>query len=265
MFAAVTVCLLLGAILALRAYRSSDAGRWARERSLVLDPAGRDLVDRYLRRSRAAPPVGAAAGVAAGLVLAGTSGDDFDAIAPLALGLGGYLLAALAAELTLRRPRLSEASLRRRMLGDYLPRGTLRTQRGVAVAAGGVALAALVVPSAESDRVPVTVRVSVLVAALLVGVVTEVLQRWLISRPQPHTLSEIDDAIRAQSLSTISAAGTGLACVVAGCASWILAQSDVGILRTTMWLVTLVAWGAAAGSCASLDHARAWRNRRVPA
>lgn len=184
----------------------------------------------------------------------------------LTAAITGHLVGVAYAEVALRRPSGGSASLRPRVLSDYLNPRAQQAQRRAATFAALVAVAAGAVPMPESPLVSTSARVTVLAAVPVVLVSVEALERWLIRRPQPvvsQALLRADDAIRCHSVHSVAGAALGLLWVLAGLAMWTLAVSDVQILRWTMWIGALAAWGTAVGSVTLYDHG-VWQRRRAP-
>jgi hypothetical protein len=253
---------------------------WAQAHGVELTPDSRQMVARYLRKSRVLRTWGALAGLLLpsliDLALNGRLqllgfGTDGSA-APYAGPIGafiGYLVGALYAEVSLARPvdqARRSASLVPRELGDYLPRRLLRAQRVLGIAAVlGVVILGLVPydpREAAEPEWPSLLTGAAVFAAFSVGL--EALERWLVRRPQPFTSASLlatDDAIRAQSVHSL--AGSGLALLFAGCSGICvgLAASDVDVLRWTMWVPALVALFLSIHACLEIGH-RGWRVRR---
>ncbi len=251
---------------------TDGARRWARARGLDLAPESEGTVRWYLRRGRVARTGGALAG----LLLVGAAfaalGRGETGGAEVAGAFVGYLLGALYAELSLVRPghaRTRSASLVPRRLADYLPPELRRTQRALAVVVAVGALALAVVPvGVRTPWAPVPWWVSVggAVAVLALAAGLEGLQGWLLRRPQPLTspaLLRADDAIRAQSVQSISGSAIALLLVALGLVSLRLAQSDVQVLRWTMWAVGFFALSAALFACQYYGH-QPWSVCRLP-
>ncbi len=264
LFAALPATVLV--LLAIRAYRRSGdlVEPWARERDLAVDDTNRAMVAWYLRTSRTLRLLG----ILAGFVLAPLIGL---ALGDRTLGGGyvwyaavaGYLGGVAYAEVALRRPPGGQASIRRRVLDDYLSPWARRGQRRTAVVAGALAGLTLLVPMRAPVLVSTGHRIALALAVPAVLLAVEVLQRWLVRRPQPvvaPSLLRADDAIRRQSVHSIAGAGMGLQWLLAGAAMWALAGSDVQLLRWTMWLPALLAWGVAIGSCTHYDSG-VWQRR----
>lgn len=252
--------------LAIRAYRYSPSlvEPWARERDLEIDSTNRAMIAWYLRTSRTLRLLGVLAGFVLAPLTALALGDQELGAGYLWLAaVAGYLGGVAYAEVALRRPAGSAASMRPRELSDYLSPWARRAQRRTAAFAGICALAALVVPLRDPWFVSRAARVATFVAVPLILLAVEALQRWLIRRPQPvveTSLLRADDAIRRQSVHSIAGAGMGLQWLLAGASMWALAGSDVQILRWTMWITGLLAWGIALGACTHYDSG-VWQRR----
>jgi hypothetical protein len=257
-----TLAIVLAVAIAVelfRAYRHDAryVERWASDHGLELTPENRPLVGRYLRSARIFRTWGGVAGVILPSLIElvangrltvlgfGTDGDS----APLAFGaiFVGYLVGALAAELSLVRPvprARRTASLARRELESYLPRRLILAQRALA-AAGVVGVAALgVVPVPESVSYPSLPSALLAAAAVLVlGIGLEAIERWLVRRPQPFTSAPMvaaDDAIRAQSIRSLAGAGLALLLLFCSGVSLALQASNVAALHWTMVVPAVV-------------------------
>lgn len=266
MIQAVAIYLLPSAVLAAVMvglaswmYRRAGAAanRWARARGLALSDENRPMVVGYLRASRMFRFLG----MAAGFVI--------PPLAVLALGkwppaweygwpmvVFGYLAGIVCAEVTLRRPRGRRASVRPRGLRDYLSSSAVRAQRATAACAGVLAGAALAVPMREPVLASRWSRAAVLVGVVVVFTGVEVVERWLVRRPQPVVsvpLLAADDAIRRQSVHSIAGAGMGMQWLLAGAAMIILAGSDLQLLRWTMWEPAMLSWMVAFVACGWYD------------
>jgi hypothetical protein len=251
---------------------------WAQARGLELTPENRPIVARYLRRARVLRICGALAGVLVPtlvelvwhgeLVVLGFHGDGTGApyAGPMEAYIG-YLLGALAAEVSLARPRdpRRSASLVPRVLDDYLPRRLLLAQRALSAAVVlGIVLTGLVpYSSAASDPDWSALAGGAAVfGGFAVGL--ELVERWIVRRPQPFTSASLvsaDDAIRAQSVHTL--AGAGLALLLLGLSGVfaVLTVSDVDLLTWTMWLPALAAFVLSVRACLDIGQ-QPWRVRR---
>ena len=263
------VALVAGIALG-RAYAELDEDflqQWARAHGLRVTAANRPMVRWYLRNARVLRTWGALAGFFLPVLAAGAFGVS--GTLPPVWVFGGYLLGALYAELCLTRPRPTgrrAASLVPRALAAYLPRELRITQRclGVGIALGSLAL--LVIPFDPQAAPAPDARLVLLGVlggpALAIGL--EQLQGWLVRRPQPFTdprLIAADDAIRAQSVHSVSGSGIAMELLWLSTVAFQVAHSDVQFLRWTMWVVGLVGLGAAVVACQYYGH-RAWRVRR---
>jgi hypothetical protein len=253
--------------------------QWAKARDLELTPENRPVVAHYLRRARWLPVLGALIAVVlptvvelvrtGELVILGFHSDGSGApyAGPMEAYIG-YLLGALCAELSLARPMGTTrraASLAPRELADYLPRRLLLGQRalGAAVAVGVLATGLVPYPPAATDVDWAALAIgAVAFGAFAVGV--EVLERWVVRRPQPFTspsLAAADDAIRAQSVHAIAGAGLALLLVALSGLFAVLTASDVDVLTVTMWLPALVAFVLSIRACRDIGQ-QPWRVRR---
>jgi len=256
----------------------ADVEAWAEAHGLVLTADNRDLVRRHLRSARMLRTLGALAGVLVP-TLVGLSwhgrltllgfGADGEAN-PGALGwiFVGYLAGALLAELRLARPAggaRRAAALVPRRLSDYLTPSVLWAQRGLAAVAALGLLPLALVPYGEAHPQPDVT--SLLVGAVLVvllAVALEVLERRVVGRAQPYTSESVlaaDDAIRAQAVHSVSGAALALLLLLISGIALGLTQSDVDVLRLTMWFPAAIAFGLALRACGDVGH-RAWRVRR---
>jgi hypothetical protein len=263
-----------------RAYRG-DVGlveRWARDHDVELTPDTRPLVARHLRNARIYRAWGGAAGAVLPSVIEyaltgrvqvlgfGTDGTS----APLAYGsiFVGYLLGALCAEVALARPVAGAkrtASLVRRELEQYLPRRLILAQRALAVAGGLGVMALGLVPYPEDVSDPSLP--SLLIGGVVVlafGAGLELIERWLVRRPQPYTgaaLVAADDAIRAQSVRSVAGAGLSLLSLSCCGVALGLQASDVQLLHTVMVVPAAVFFLASIVLCRDVDEG-AWRVQR---
>lgn len=263
------VALVAGTAL-VRAYTELNEDflqQWARAHALDVTAENRPMVRWYLRTARVMRTWGALAGFFVPMAAAAAF-DSSDSMPPVWVFVG-YLLGALYAEVSLARPLppgRRAASLVPRPLVAYLPRRLLMTQRvlGIAIALGCLAVA--VVPS--GTRSPwAAVRWWTwlgVVAGPALAVGLEWLQGWVVRRPQPFAdpaLVAADDAIRAQSVHSVSGSGLAVELVWLSTLGWQLAASDVQFLRWTMWVPAVLGFIAAIGVCQYYGH-RAWRVRR---
>lgn len=267
----VFVSVIAGAAL-MRAYAELDENflqEWAEAHGLEITAENRPMVRWYLRNARVLRTLGALAGLFLPVLVAVALGLPADA--HLVWVFVGYLLGALYAELSLVRPLPSgkrAASLVPRALTDYLPRELRFTQRAL----GGIVTAGFVALAAVPFDPPGSLQVRPDLWALAVGsasglglaVGLERLQTWIVRRPQPFTdptLVAADDSIRSQSVHSLSGSGIAIEFLLLSAACFGLAQSDVQILRWTLWVPGFFGMGAALFACQFYGH-RAWRVRR---
>ena len=92
----------------------------------------------------------------------------------------------------------------------------------------------------------------------------EVLERWIVRRPQPFTspsLVAADDAIRAQSVHALAGAGLALLLVALSGVFAVLTVSDLDVLTWTMWLPALAAFVLSILACRDIGQ-QPWHVRR---
>lgn len=268
----IVVVALIATTALIRAYAELDEAflqRWARAHSLRVTPANRPMVGWYLRNARVLRTWGALAGFFLPLLVAAAL--DLPGAARLEWVFVGYLLAALYAELSLVRPLppgKRAAALVPRTLTDYLPRELRNTQRvlGAIVALGCFAL--ILVPygvhSPWSARPELWVLLLGFGGSLAFATGLEWVQGWLVRRPQPFTdaaLIAADDAIRSQSLHSVSGSGIAVLLLGVSAVAFRLAESDVQILRWGVLFPGLFALAASLFACQYYGH-RSWKVRR---
>jgi hypothetical protein len=181
----------------------------------------------------------------------------------------GYMVGSLWAELALVRPSGADvrvATLSPRRLEEYLP-GRLRW--GLWVVAGlalvlsvaGTVVDEQVEPAWSFGGPPVLL---IGVCSILLAAAVEAAQRWILRRPQPFVSADLvaaDDAVRSSSIHAL--AGSGICCLLLLLAgpAFVLANSDVQLLR---WTMPWVGLGSFLGALISLRYYvyRAWRVRR---
>ena len=267
MLLAVLVVMAVMAALTLLRPGPPGVDVWAERHGLRLTPGNREMAVWYLRTAARLRTVGVVAGLFLPPLAVWSLGLSAQVVFPYWTWVFlGYLTGAVYAEVSLVRrgdPAHRVAGLEPRALGAYLhPRllGAQRVAGGVALAlAAAIAVVPNQVPSSQALGRGPAVALTLAAAVLAVGL--EVVERWLVTRPQPFDASDViaaDDAIRSTSLHSV--AGSGLAVVLLGIGTacvW-LAGSDVQVLRWTMWAPGLSAWVVALWSCARSAH-RPWR------
>jgi hypothetical protein len=250
--------------------------RWLAHYGLALTDANRTVVAGYLRRTRSLQVVGAAFGWLSSPVYIGLVGRSL----PLGdswvmLAVAGYLVGAALAEVTfLRQPRrpssVRAAALAPRTLSDYVPAATMWTIRVLPIVTVTLALIYAVVakdaPRGVDPSVGFVVAASMLVVAF--AVLIEWFLRTIVGRPQPAITSDLlaaDDAIRAGSIHSLSAAGVALMLLSLG---WTLLS--LGGVTPNPQLSALVSGSGVACDLGALlawivlGHVTTWRVRRAP-
>ncbi|HEY6532603.1 MAG TPA: hypothetical protein VIY72_09875 [Acidimicrobiales bacterium] len=242
-----------------------SAAFWASERGLTLTIENEPMVTGYLRTAGLLRRIGVVAGLVLPVLFAWALG-----LRPGSGWFGpgwifaGYLVGALYAEVSLRRPAGRRASATPRRLADYLRPSLLIGQWVLAGLVVAAATAALVTPGA-GERLGMTLAPVVVVAAL--GLVSAPLlvmtERWLVRRPQPVVSPSqlaADDAIRSQSVQSIAASGMAAQVLLLAIPLVGLSGSDVAWLR---WMVlpAMACSVAAFFLCSHLGQLR-WRVRR---
>jgi hypothetical protein len=275
----VVIAVLVAAAL-VRAYGPvSDelVRRWAEAHGVELTAETRPVVEDYLHRARLFRTWGAIAGLLAPTLLRPALGEpvhvagfgEYEA-SPGELGLVfvGYLAGAVFAEVAVSRPfdpARRSAALLPRELADYLPRGVLLLQRGLAAACVLGTIALPLVPYGTSVATPSWGSVLGFAAVIVAAAAgLERLERWIVRRAQPFVsepLLAVDDAIRAQSVHSLAGAGVAFLFFASSLIAFTLASSDASLLRRTMWVPGIVALLFALTACQYYGE-RAWRVRR---
>jgi hypothetical protein len=272
---AVGIAILVAIVLYVRgSFHRWRPDAWAHDMGLELTPRNEDLVRSYLTRTRTFRAVGALVPLAAPSIYSDVVGEPPPA--PFDFGLFnaliGYLLGAVLAELVVRRPRaeVPTASLVPRRVADYLP-ARLRTILRVSAAAG-IALIplSLTLPDRPSDAADLEMLppALILTMSLVILVGVELLQRYIVGRPQPAVEDDLlraDDAIRSASVHALAGAGIALELLIVaveiGNMGFI---SDIQILRWTLPWIGLVCFLASLASWVHITRPRHWRVGRTP-
>jgi hypothetical protein len=261
-----TAVALLGLLLrwAARPPDPAAIATWAASYNLQLHPDEQVYVSNQLRRGRLLRTlgcviplvVGQGAMVWWGLVHARPLPAPLSLLAFPSAWAAGYLLGAVAAELTRPRPHprpVRAAMLAPRRLSDYLPAWMLWAERAVALAV--LALVPLATPG-SAGRAKVTV-----IAAITVATLVAVGLRAMVRRPQPlggPGELAVDDALRSTALHR--AAGAGLAALL------FLLGNQLAVLDRHWWVLTgvlgLVCYGLAIGCWKDLTSPLWWPIRR---
>ena len=264
-------CALIGAgFVAFRPSAHDDRGaeRWARDSGLQLTPLNRALVASYIRRTRRFRLVGGFTGLFLPLLSVFTGGPlpkpfDFG----LFDALLGYLLGAVIAELSFKRPQgeLPSASLVPRSVTNYLARWyriALRLATGLGVA---VALWYNSIPGHETSGPGAPPPLIVLVIMFAGTWLTiELLQRYIVARRQPVVnldLVRADDAIRSASIHALAGAGLALQLLVASVMLGEIAETTEGAATWSLGITAVVLFGCGLGSWVHLT--RPFRRREL--
>lgn len=244
-------------VLAVKA-RGSQPEAFAEAHGIAVTDANRHLVAAYLDRSWRWRVTGAVLGA---VVPFGTRIPGLEM-------LGGYLVGALAAELTqprLRRTAQPTASLTPRSLSDYLAPGILRALRATAVLAVALVPLYLLLPR----RVSITTHPQLFVASGLVVITATLVEaalRVIVRRPQPAVAPDVvsaDDAIRSASIHASAGAGLAIVLLLVATELWAFGYgTDVQLVR---WVAPVLSMAATAGAFVTwsvFGHDRPWRVRR---
>lgn len=260
-------------LLALVAIRSHWRHRWVPERwapevGLQLTPRSEGLIRSYINRTRVFRIAGGLIGFASPLIYSGYRQEPMpEPLNSYLLALAGYLVGALLAELTFKRPRpqRATATLAPRELPQYLPRGLSQALRAGAVLALALVGVYLLVPARE-PRVEVARLAGWVLLPVLVAMGVEMLQRYIVRRPQPLAETDLvaaDDAIRSASVHALAGAGIGLQLLLLGDILHSIGFStDVQVLRWTLPWMALICVGAAVGAWTDLTKPYRWQVRR---
>ena len=268
------VIAVAGFVWALMRPGDARVSRWSSHYGLALTDSNRSVVAGYLRSTRSLQVAGAALGWVSSPVYVGLAGRPF----PLGdswvmLAVAGYLIGAAVAEMTFLgqpRPRstVRAAVLAPRTLSDYVPAATVWTIRVLPIAT--VIVAAIYAIAPKDAQRGVDPSVAFVIAASILVVAFAVLIEWflrtIVRRPQPAIMNDLlaaDDAIRAASIHSLSAAGVALILLSLG---WTLlslggvtANPQLGALASGFGVAcdlgALIAWIV-------LGHVTTWRVRR---
>lgn len=262
--------LLAAAVVAYLVRRNGDitdvkADRWAAQRGVTLTAATRATVTGYLHTAGQLRGLGLVAGLALPTLYAWALGVRLRGVLPWASAFCGYLIGALYAEISLRRPAGGRAAASPRRLRQYLPPILLRGQVTVGAALAVASAGALLVPGTTEVVGRTPIPLALVAIAGLAGTPSLLgIEGWLVRRPQPILSPDqlaADDAIRSQSVQSVAASGTAMLLTLLSVPLWAMAASDVRILRWTMWLPGIVSTALALFVCLEFGHLR-WRVRR---
>jgi hypothetical protein len=240
-----------------------EVAGWARAHALVLTEQNEPMVSWYWRTAGLLRTLGVLAGLVLPYLLIVVFGLPDLSYAGWQFVFVGYLLGALYAEVALVRPAQGRAFLVPRTLGDYLPARLLLAQRalGIVLVVGATAAFVVVDGVAYGPGRPWLMVPAVTGVALLA---LELLQRWVVRRPQPMwspSLVAADDAIRSQSVHSIAGSGIALGLVALALITGYLASSRYQLLRWVFTVPTLLIPLIAIIVCLHYGH-RSWRVTR---
>jgi hypothetical protein len=231
---------------------------WAEHMHLELTPLNEPMVRTYLVRTRLLRFAGALLGVLAPRIYQSFFGGPLPV--PLDFGLFdallGYLLGAVIAELTIKRPSAHEprASLMPRELRDYVPTGVITAFRSSALVALVLVPLYRLLPARQRlvDLNDVPPEIVLLPTILVIGLGVELLQRYIVARSQPAVESDLidaDDAIRSASVHALAGAGIALELlIVSGQLINLAVVSELELLRWAFPALALLSFGIAIGS-----------------
>jgi hypothetical protein len=230
---------------------------WAEARGLPLTEENRGFVLTYVRRTRSLRLAGGLISYLGPVVYfvwtERTPPGVFADTAWLWV-LGGYLMGALVAEVTIPRPREEgdrQAALRPRELPAYLPARVTWSMWILAFIAIGLTPIYGLVPL-RVQRVSDAAFFALGVAAVILAAGVEAFQRFIVRRAQPFISTDLlraDDVLRSASINALAAAGIGLILLIlAYQVSTIGVSTDVQGLRWlgwagfAGWLAAMIAW-----------------------
>jgi hypothetical protein len=256
--------------LAIRAPRRQDIDLWARSYGLILTPANRPMVERYVRRATAYRRLGFLIGLVVVPPVLEAVGSEVGGW-NLVFATAGYAMGITAAEVGFRRPVAERraAGLEARAVDQYLPRTLIWVPRILTLTVVALGPWALSIdeaadgqpfqeyPGANSRDI-----VAAMVVAILVLVVTELLERSIVRRAQPAddpSVVAADDAIRAQSLHGLA----GAVLAIDGLLVYAVLTRPAQANLANPWIDVVAVLSPLLGLLACVWFAnRAWRVRR---
>jgi hypothetical protein len=142
--------------------------------------------------------------------------------------LAACLAGTIWAELALTRPagKVRVASLRPRDVGSYLGQVLLWSPAVVSGTAAAMWLGASLLPAQADNGIERASRGALLVGlgfSLVLPVLVALTQRWIVTRPQPFSVTSLvdaDDAVRAASVRYLGAVGTAMALLNLSGGAW---------------------------------------------
>ncbi len=264
----------VGLLVAAMHPSASSLEKWARRYGVALTDRNREMVARYLRRTRTLQVVGATLGWLLSPVYIGVFGRPL----PLgdnwvALAVGGYLVGAVAAEASFLRPRrvpgaIRAATLSPRSPADYVSPATIWSIRLLPLVTVALAGTYAVIPKDPLRAVDPSVTYLAVASLLIVAfaLAADWILRAIVARPQPAISEDLvaaDDALRACSMHGLAAAVVALILLSSG---WALVS--VGMVTSVSGLGQALIWLGfitdilAVGAWIGLSHPRRWRVQR---
>ena len=272
----VLAALLGGVAFALwrRPDKRQSVERWARDSGLQLTSDNRAYVASYLGRTRAFRLIGGLLGLVLPWIWIVVDGALPPKPSDFALfdAMLGYLLGAVVAELSFKRPQddFPSASLVPRSVSDYLSlwyRVALRVGASLGLA---LTLWHNTLPDRESsgpDAPPPTIVLVVMIVGAWLTV--ELFQRYIVARRQPAVnldLVRADDAIRSASIHALAGAGLALELLVASVMLGEIAGTlSNGLAAWSLGGAAVLLFGSALGSWIHLTRPFQRRELHPPA
>ena len=189
------VILMAAALVAYLVWRNGHitlvkADRWAAQRGLVLTAENRDVVTGYLHTAGLLRGLGLVAGLMLPSLYSWALGTRVSEVFPWTWAFLGYLVGALYAEISLRRPNGGRAAAVPRHLRDYLRPLLLRGQVVLGVALTVASIGAMRAPGTFDVLGHTSVPLVVTGVAGLIGVpLLLAVEGWLVRRPRPVALT----------------------------------------------------------------------------
>ncbi len=270
----VTVVVLVAIGMYVRAgARRWRPDEWARGMGVELTARNEAFIRSYIARTRVLRAVGAAVGVLTPVLYSAFTERTLPVPFDFGLfdALVGYLVGAVIAEITVRRPmaEVRTASLVRRVVADYLPAGYTITMRASAAIALVLIPLFRTLPQRESDVAQVEMLPAILAGSMILVVLVgvEFLQHYLVGRPQPAVEADLlaaDDAIRSASVHALAGAGIALELLIVSVELTAIGLvSDIQVLRWTLPLIGLLAFGGSLGAWMRLTRPEDWHVARA--
>jgi hypothetical protein len=196
---------------------STDPRRWAEQRDLQVVPSTERVIRSHLLWFHGVVSLFSTLAFVVLVVWA----PDWYSYFFLVILVGGFLVGTILGELLANRPtsELPAATLVPRELADFVPRGyTLVLRLASVLGAMTAAGVEIVLPSADPGSGFPGIGAQGIVI-VVVWLTIELGQRYIVRRPQPafsEDLIRADDALRVESLRTLTRSGISLNLVICG-------------------------------------------------